>query len=94
MSTGRYFVDDKDEKAANWDILEELRQARKHRTSLTDAMLTLAKLLGSFSDALKTPEKYSIQVSPGEITIAQDQRTQAVLNPTHLNWERAAQSLD
>jgi hypothetical protein len=97
MSIGGYFVNDEAEKAAKWNALEELRQARQHRDAITDAMLRLGETLGDFAYALQHPkecvfeartsEPRSGEAPTGEIVVGREQRTTARVEPTHLDWE-------
>jgi len=88
MTYGGYFVSDEAEKAANWDALEEFRELKRHRDTITDAMSKTGKALGDFAYVLQHREGCAFDVQPsGGITVGRERRTVAHVDPTQLDWQ-------
>lgn len=87
MSTRGYFVSDEAEKAANWDAVQEFRELKRHRDSITDAMARLGKGLGDFAYVLQHPRDCAFDARPTEIVVGREQRAIARVDSIQLNWE-------
>lgn len=87
MTYGGYFVSDEAEKAAKWDALEEFRELKRHRDTITDAMSKTGKALGDFAHVLQHREGCTFDLQPSGITVGRERSAVAHIDSTQFDWQ-------
>jgi hypothetical protein len=89
ISTRGYFMTDRDEKAANWEILERYEKAKGHLVTIEDQLAQIGQNLMAFARTMKDSQGMSFEVQSHQIRVTNTLSGVDVTSilKEHVNWE-------